>query len=147
VLDARGEPLKAALPFKPFIVKPNRDELAQTVGTPVDSEDALRAAVQKMIELGAQWVAITLGKEGCLLSNGHDFWRLHAPVVKAVSAVGSGDSFAAGLAAGIVQGDAIPQACALGSACGAANALTSFAGQVHLSDVKTLLSQIRIESV
>ena len=147
VLDARGEPLKATLPFKPFIVKPNRDELAQTVGAPVDSDQSLRAAMQKMIEMGAQWVAITLGKEGCLLSNGNDFWHIHAPVVKAVSAVGSGDSFAAGLAAGIAQGDAIPQACALGSACGAANALTPLAGQLHLSDVKTLLAQIHIESV
>jgi tagatose 6-phosphate kinase len=147
VLDARGEPLKAALPFKPLIVKPNRDELAATVGARIDSDEALKAAMQKMVELGTQWIAITLGKEGCLLSNGQDFWRIHAPIVKAVSAIGSGDSFAAGLAAGIAQGDAIPDACALGSACGAANALTSRAGHLHMADVKTLASQIRMESV
>jgi tagatose 6-phosphate kinase len=145
VLDARGQALAHALACKPLIVKPNREELAATLGMPVDSEDALRTAMQKLVELGAQWIAVTLGKEGAMVSNGQDFWRILAPAVKAVSAIGSGDSFAAGLAAGIAQQEEIPQACALASACGAANALTAFAGHINVSDVKTLLSQIRVE--
>jgi tagatose 6-phosphate kinase len=145
VLDARGQSLVLALACKPFIVKPNRDELAATIGSPIDSDDALRAAMAKMVQLGAQWVAVTLGKEGAMVSNGQDFWRLHSPAIKAISAVGSGDSFAAGLAAGIVQREEVPEAAALAAACGAANAITSLAGQIHLADVKTLLSQVRVE--
>lgn len=147
LLDARGQPLIEALPFKPFIIKPNREELAQTVGYPVDSDDALRSAMQKMVEMGTQWIAVTLGKEGAMASNGQAFWRVHSPVIRAVSAVGSGDSFAGGLAAGIAEGQDVPQACALASACGTANALTTRAGHVNLPDVKSLLSQIRIEPV
>jgi tagatose 6-phosphate kinase len=145
ILDARGQPLVAALPYNPLIVKPNRQELAETVGGSFESEDALRAAMQKMAALGAQWVAVTLGKEGAMLSNGQDFWRISTPAVKTVSAIGSGDSFAAGLAAGIAQREEIPQACALAAACGAANALTSQAGRVNVADVKDLLSQVRVE--
>jgi tagatose 6-phosphate kinase len=147
VLDARGQPLLSALPCKPFIVKPNRQELAETVGTAIDSDEALHAAMRKMVELGAQWVAVTLGKEGAILSNGDDFWRIRAPAVKAVSAIGSGDSFAAGLAAGIAQQEDTPQACALATACGVANAMTSRAGHVNLSDIKTLLARIQVEHV
>ena len=137
----------AALVCKPLVVKPNREELATTVAAPVESDDALRAAMRKMVEMGAQWVAVTLGKEGAMVSNGHDFWRLHSPSIKAVSAVGSGDSFAAGLAAGIVQREEIPEACALACACGAANALTLLAGHINVADVKVLLSQVRVENI
>jgi len=147
ILDARGQPLMEALACNPFIVKPNREELVQTVGWTIDSEDALRAAMQKMVELGAQWVAVTLGKEGAMVSDGRDFWRVDSPLVKAVSAVGSGDSFAGGLAAGIAQREDVPHACALACACGAANAMTSHAGHINLADVKTLLAQVRVEHV
>jgi tagatose 6-phosphate kinase len=147
VLDARGQPLIAALPCKPFIVKPNRQELADTVGVAVDSDEALRAAMRKMTERGAQWVAVTLGKDGAMVSNGQDFWKIHTPVVKAVSAVGSGDSFAGGLAAGIAQREEVPQACALAAACGAANAMTLRAGHVDPAEVKKLLSDVRVERV
>jgi tagatose 6-phosphate kinase len=145
VLDARGQPLIAALPNKPFIVKPNRAELSETVGNAIDSDDDLRIAMKKMVDLGAQWVAVTLGKEGAMVSNGENFWRIHTPSVKAVSAIGSGDSFAGGLAAGIAQREEVPEACALASACGAANALTPLAGHVNLTDVKALLAQARVE--
>lgn len=147
ILDARGEPLMEALACNPFIVKPNREELAQTVGWTIDSEDALRAAMQKMVELGAQWVAVTLGKEGAMVSDGRDCWRIDSPLVKAVSAVGSGDSFAGGLAEGIAQREDVPHACALACACGAANAMTPLAGHINLADVKTLLARVRVERV
>jgi tagatose 6-phosphate kinase len=147
VLDARGQPLLLALACKPLIVKPNREELAATLEVPVDSDQSLRAAMQKTVELGAQWIAVTLGKEGALLSDGPHFWRIHSPAVKAVSAIGSGDSFAAGLAAGIAQQEDIPQAAALAAACGAANAMTAFAGHINAEDVKTLLSQICVEAI
>jgi tagatose 6-phosphate kinase len=147
VLDARGEPLTNALPCKPFIIKPNREELAQTLGEAIESDEALRLAMRKMVDLGARWIAVTLGKDGAMVSNGEDFWRIHTPVIKAVSAVGSGDSFAAGLAAGIAQQEEVLQACALAAACGAANALTSRAGHVDVADVKSLLSQVRVERV
>jgi tagatose 6-phosphate kinase len=147
VLDARGEPLASALACKPFIVKPNREELAATLGTPLDSDDSLRSAMTKIAKLGAQWIAVTLGKDGAMLSNGSDFWRIYSPRVKTVSAIGSGDSFAAGLAAGIAQKEEIPQAVALACACGAANAMTAKAGHIHLEDIKTLLPQIQVQQL
>jgi tagatose 6-phosphate kinase len=145
VLDARGAPLLTALSNNPFIVKPNREELAQTLGISIDSDDELRAAMKKVTELGAKWIAVTLGKDGAMVSNGEDFWRIHSPAVKTISAVGSGDSFAGGLAAGIAQREEVSDACALACACGAANALTPLAGHVNPADIRMLLNQVRVE--
>src|SRR5256885_8838859 len=46
ILDAKGAPLELALPEKPFLVKPNRAELAATVNRPIDSEDHVRDAIR-----------------------------------------------------------------------------------------------------
>ena len=50
ILDARGEPLKLALALHPFVVKPNRAELAETVGVSIDSDKALRDARRRLLD-------------------------------------------------------------------------------------------------
>ena len=41
VLDFCGEGLMSVLDLKPYVVKPNREELARTVGKSLDTEEAL----------------------------------------------------------------------------------------------------------
>ena len=50
IVDASGEPLRRALATKPFIVKPNRAELARTLDTPLESDNALRDAIRRLRE-------------------------------------------------------------------------------------------------
>jgi tagatose 6-phosphate kinase len=144
ILDARGEPLRRALGHQPFVVKPNRAELAETVGFSLDSEDALREAIRKLIAAGPTCTIITLGADGCVISDGKNFWRLHVPRVRPVSAVGSGDAFTAGMAAAISRGVDLPQAAALASACGISNALSPLPGDVRLDEVRRFEQQIRL---
>lgn len=146
VLDARGKPLLEALPLRPFVAKPNRAELAETTGLPVETDDQLRAAVARLCQMGAQWAAVTLGAEGAIVSDGTRFWRLKVPKIDAVSAVGSGDAFAGGLAVGLLRGQGIPESCRLGAACGAANAMTPFSGHVDPAKVSELVGRIELES-
>jgi fructose-1-phosphate kinase PfkB-like protein len=87
---------------------------------------------------------VTVGKDGAVVSDGRSFTTLRSPKITPVSAIGSGDSFAAGLAAGIVRGNSVPDAVKLAVACGAANALTEMAGHLSLADVERLLKQVTI---
>jgi tagatose 6-phosphate kinase len=144
ICDARGEPLRRALPYKPFIVKPNRAELAETVGHSLDAEIDLRSAIQELLASGPTWAVITLGADGCLISDGSTFWRLKAPRVRPVSAVGSGDSFTAGLAASISRGLNVPQAAVHAAACGASNALNPLPGHVKMEEVQRLERDIEL---
>jgi tagatose 6-phosphate kinase len=61
--------------------------------------------------------------------------------------VGSGDAFAAGTIARLAVGAPLHEACALGAACGSANALTEKAGFLSLGDVESLLPQVRVETM
>lgn len=146
VLDAVGPPLLKALAHQPTIAKPNRSELGRTLNTDVSSDAELHRAMCELVSRGAKWVVVTDGSRGTTLTDGQTFWRLSTPAIKVISAIGSGDSFAAGLAAGLADGLGIPQACALAVGCGAANAMTPYAGHLLREDVLRLVQEIKIES-
>lgn len=145
ILDARGESLKRALPIRPLVVKPNRAELAATMGKSLDADADLRTAVLQLHERGAQWVLVTMGRQGAVLGDGKNFWKIPALPIQAVSPIGSGDAFAAGLAAGIVGGQSVPDACRLAAAAAAANALVPGPGVLRPLDVQQLLPQVLIQ--
>jgi tagatose 6-phosphate kinase len=145
ILDARGNALSRALAFGPLVVKPNRQELAGMLGKTIDDDASLREAMIELQRQGAQWVIITMGKAGAVASDGTSFWKIPAIEIEAVSAIGSGDAFAAGLAAGIAGGRDVVQACRLAAACAAANALVIGTGILRLEDVRRLEPLARVE--
>lgn len=70
---------------------------------------------------GDTLIAVTLGSRGAaLIRQGAEIARAHSPAAQVVNTVGAGDSFAAALTLGLLQGDApslaLAQACAVGAA-------------------------------
>ena len=151
ILDARGDPLRAALSNGPLVVKPNRAELAATAGRPVESRNAMHAAMAALVERGANWVVCTRGRDGSSVCGKTDgdlhFWEATAPRICPINAVGSGDAYAAGLAAGVAAGVALPDACRYASACGAANAETLLAGHVDADRISRLACDVQLREV
>jgi tagatose 6-phosphate kinase len=90
-------------------------------------------------------VVITQGAQGAVVGDESGFWSVRPPAVHAVSAVGSGDAFAAGLMLGLLRGQSLPEAAALGAACGAANAMTEKAGHLSPQVVESIRPRVRIE--
>jgi tagatose 6-phosphate kinase len=146
LVDARGEPMRRALAARGgrVIAKLNRQELAQTLSEPLQAEADLYAAMRRAAPADG-WLVVTMGKDGAAAWAEGQLWRVTAPPVKAVSAIGSGDAFAAGLVAGMKQG--VEHALKLACACGVANALTAFSGHVRREDVDRLVGDVRVERV
>jgi tagatose 6-phosphate kinase len=145
ILDASGEALREALSAGPTVVKPNRGELAETVGMRIDSDESLKEGIRKLISGGAKWVVVTAGGGKTVVSDGKEFWQIVTPAVHVISPIGSGDSFAAGLAAAVSEGAEVPEACRFAVACGAANAMSALAGHLQKEDVEGLLPTIVLE--
>jgi tagatose 6-phosphate kinase len=145
VLDGRGEPLRLALRVSGLVAKLNREELAATVGRPLDADADLREAMRQTCPAGGS-VLITQGAQGAVAWDGVQFCRIPAPPVAAVNPIGSGDAFAAGLAVAIERGWAPAEAYGLAAACGAANALTERAGMVDPADVERLRRDVQVET-
>ena len=148
VIDARGEPLREALRQPGVVAKCNREEFEDTVGERFADEAALRKAMEKAAPVAGSLV-ITLGRDGAIAYETGRFWRVRVPPVKVVSAVGSGDAFAAGLASGRHKKSSIDpgQALALAAACGAANAMTADSGWVRPSDLGEILPKVKVEEL
>src|SRR5207245_2548720 len=147
MVDTQGQVLLESLKARPLVAKPNRKELGAALGLSVDTDSTLKQAMKRLVELGAKNAVITLGADGAMAFDGRDFSYITSRKVKAVNSVGSGDAFTAGLAAALVDGQTLSEACRLGAACGAANALTLTAGDVRGDDVSRLLEQTTVEKV
>ena len=142
VVDGQGAALLAALPAKPGLVKPNRTELAATLGLELKDDAGLRKAMREVCERGAKRVVVTAGKEPALAFDGKVFWQVLPPRIKPVNPIGSGDAFTAGLVSRLVRGDDLGEACRWGTAAGTANALTPMPGEVNPADVRRLVGEI-----
>lgn len=95
-VDTSGDALEAALASGPRIVKPNRAELAELIGRPLDSvADVVRAA-EEVRARGVEYVVVSLGAEGALLVGPGGMLMGESPVDQIRSTVGAGDSFLAG---------------------------------------------------
>jgi tagatose 6-phosphate kinase len=141
IVDVVGEPLRLAMAHPNAILKMNRDELAITIGQDLSDDSALVQAMLAHAPLEGLLV-VTLGAGGAIASDGRQCWRAASPKITPVSAVGSGDSFAAGLAVALSEGRKIADAMKLAIACGAANALTPLAGHVDRETVERLQTQV-----
>lgn len=122
VLDFRGPGLMSVLDLQPYVVKPNRDELARTVGRPLDSDEDLLAAMRSLNARGAAWVVITQGAGPVWVSSTHAVYRLTPPPVPdIVNPIASGDALAATIAWATRAGRPLPEAVRLGLAAAAQN--------------------------
>lgn len=142
ILDARGPELLAALPHRPLLVKPNREELAATVKRPLETDDDLVRAMREVIDLGAQWVLVTRGGDAAFLASRTEAYRFQPPKVDVVNPIGCGDSVAAGIAVGIADDQPVVEAVRYGLAAAADNATRLLPARLDGASVESLLSRI-----
>jgi 1-phosphofructokinase family hexose kinase len=146
VLDFRGAGLLAALDLKPLVVKPNREELAQTVGHALDTDDQLFDAMRSLNRRGAQWVVTTQGAGPVWVTSASQVYRLHSLLVdKAVNPLGSGDAMAAAIAWAVRAGRSIVEAVQLGIAAATENLRQLETGRLDAAVVQRLAREVRVD--
>lgn len=150
LVDAQGALLRSSLAARPFIVKPNLEEASAALSLDPGGDpqaDAL-AAVDALVGSGARWALVSMGASGSVLGEAEGGrWSVEPPRIEAQNPIGSGDSLAAGLLLAVTRGASVPDAAGYGTACAAANALTTTAGVVDPDDVVALLPRVRLASL
>ncbi|MFV2012365.1 MULTISPECIES: 1-phosphofructokinase [unclassified Micromonospora] len=116
-VDTSGPPLRAAAEAGADLVKPNREELAEAVGRPLDGLGDVVDAAQQVRAWGAGTVLASLGAQGAVLVDADGMRTGDSPVDQPRSTVGAGDALLAGfLAAGASGPDALAEGLAWGAA-------------------------------
>lgn len=143
LLDAHGVQLAAAVAAGPLVLKINQNEAAALLGRPLRGTEDVRRALPELRTHGAQQVVITLGAAGAMAIDATDeICFCAAPQVDAICAVGSGDSFFAGLAAALCAGATLQVAVRHGVAAGAANTLQLGTGSFSAGRMQQLLAAL-----
>lgn len=103
ILDADQEALKKGILGKPFMIKPNQEELESYFGQRCETDAELAEKAKEILALGVETILISQGKDGCLLVTQHQTVKFDALKVTIKSTVGAGDSMVAAIAYGLVQ--------------------------------------------
>ena len=129
VVDSTPAVLRAALKAEPSFVSPNQNEAETVVGFDfIESEDFLRG-LGRLVDLGSEKACITSPEGHSYFTSDDDVICAEAPQVEALSNIGSGDAYLAGLLAGTLHRDLPPRdAVRLAAGCAAANAESLGAG-------------------
>lgn len=144
LVDLSTPRLDDALAGRPDLVKLNDWELAELVRGPVDPPHLLRAAAQRLRELGAANVLVTRAGEPALALLGDEAWELVPPRLEAGSREGCGDSMMGAIAAARAAGRPLEEALVIGAAAGAVNFLHHGLGTGTRREVEEMVGQVEL---
>ena len=147
VLDADGAALAAGAAAHPEMLKGNRRELERLLGRHLDDEESTLVGARQVHESGVNCVVVTRGREGALAVADDEYLRGVAPRVRAVSAVGSGDAFLAGVVLTLSRGGSMTDALRLGIASGTASVLLPGTELCRRREVDILMHRVRVQPI
>jgi len=158
LLDSSGEAFLEGIKAKPFLIKPNKDEIKFLYSTPTTSinsstcatelvsiEDYVRA-IQELMDHGIEMPVISMGKDGSIAGYQGKVIQARFPALEVVNTVGSGDSFLAGCAVALARSAQVDfeEVIRFGTACGCANTLNPQTGVVKIEDVQSIYQKVEI---
>jgi 1-phosphofructokinase len=145
VLDTSGSALKGLIDMKPFLIKPNEQELGELFDAVIENKQEAHYYAKKLVDKGVQHVIVSMGGEGALLVTKEIAVFAEAPKGIVVNTVGAGDSLVSGFLASFTKdGDPI-EAFRSGVASGSATAFR--VDLCEKKDVLALLDQVLISSL
>lgn len=144
LLDTSGNLLLEGIKGKPYFIKPNKEEIENLTGRKIVSNYDVINEIKIFQNMGIPFVAISLGDKGSIVGYNGRFYKVKSPQIKLENAIGSGDSYVAGIAIGLERGYSIEETLKLASACGSANAMEKETGFVRESFVNNLKEKVSV---
>lgn len=145
IVDTSGQTLKDVIKAKPYMVKPNRDELSAYLGKTIESLSDVADSLKALKEEGIEIPLISLGKDGAMAYIDGKTYKFTTPAVNVKNTVGSGDSTIAGIVTGLDRGMNIIDSIRLGMASGTANTQFEQTGLVCCELVEKYYKEIIVK--
>jgi tagatose 6-phosphate kinase len=143
ILDTRGEPLRQGLQSRPFMIKPNKEEMERLVGKSLESEEGLIRQARTLVEKYVQLVVVSRGKDEVMVMGKKRLLMVFPPAINPLNTVGAGDALVGGFAVGLSRGLGLKEMSALAVACAAASAEEGREKSLSLKRINQLKDKIR----
>ena len=144
VLDTDERPLRLGLKARPFMIKPNKFELARLLGRACRSESEILKAGRKLTQY-AEVVAITLAEKGAYVITQDGAWHVSAPKVRVKSDIGAGDSFLGGFLTALDRGEDLISCSRWAIAAATGSVIKEGTARVRGEDVKRLFKRVKVK--
>lgn len=144
ILDSRSLSLRDIGEIKPWLIKPNAEEISEYLNREIHDVRSAISAARKLSSLGAENVIVSLGEIGAVLSSRGKLFTAKAPKIDTVSTIGAGDSMIAGFIAATEYDKDIKEAFGYAVAFGSAACLSEGSFPPTKSNIQSLINKIEI---
>ena len=144
-LDSSGETFSKSLKYKPFLIKPNKDELKEYARIEFKNNQEIVNYVRENLVDKAEHVIISLGGEGALYIDKKFSLFAYPLRVKenVVNTVGAGDSVVAGFVNYMLKHNDVDRAFRFAVACGTATSFSEDIGELNF--IEEIYNKLVIE--
>lgn len=147
VIDSNSFSLSDIIELKPWLIKPNEQEISEYLNENIDSFDKVHKASITLHNSGIENVMISLGSKGALLCCSDGVYTATPPKIQAISTIGAGDSTIAGFLASEINGDSSENKLRRAVAYGSAACMTSGTKPPRPDDITKIYDQINIKKL
>ncbi|HFD1673392.1 TPA: 1-phosphofructokinase [Enterococcus faecium] len=142
IIDSSDQEAMDCLPYRPFLLKPNEEELSSWFGRKMVTDEDYFVYGQRLVELGAENVLLSLGKKGAILFTKDRMFRGNSPKGKVVNTACAGDTMLGAFLAGYMNRRPLDETLRKSIAAGSSTAFRK--GLTDFLDVEELSKQIKI---
>lgn len=147
VIDSRSFMLEELLAFRPWLIKPNKDEAETYTGKKIERpQDAVEIASQ-IYRAGVENVIVSLGGDGAVLACKAGVFYAQTPAVEIASTIGAGDSLIAGFVDGYAKGLPIERVFARAVSFGTAACMQEGTRPPKAKQVAEIEPRVRVQKL
>jgi len=154
LVDAHSAPMRAALAARPWMIKPNLDELHQIMGVAASTMAERIAALRHLVATTVDNVLLSMEAEGVLLATAEGIWRLLPPPEpvtlpgsRGINPVGCGDALVGAFCHHWVGSGDMVESARWGLAAAHVNLGKYEVPSSPLADVRRMTGQVTVEPV
>lgn len=147
VCDTYGDHLKQCLDASPTILHNNVDEIKNSLGFELKSNNDYTLFLKNLYEKGIKQAYITNASEPLYAFNFDFHYKVTLPQINTVDSTGSGDAFVAGIVYGWYKKLTFEEQLKFASALGICNAESVEVCEVETEDTNQYIDNIQIESI
>ncbi len=144
IIDASGNYLEEVIKAKPYMIKPNMDELNELVGYNLKNEYEIVHELKYICKQGVELVAFPLEGKGTIFATNEKVLKLEIPDIKPLNICGYGDALIAGFSVAMINNYDIKNAFKYSVACGVTNSLKKEVDYIDKNYVDDLFNKVEV---
>lgn len=147
IVDADGDRLVQALKCGVNLVKPNLDELQRTLKRKLKDKNDMLNGCRDILDMGAEYVLLSLGKNGAVITNGSKSYYCKSINVAMNSTIGAGGGMVAAAANALMKGGTMQDILRCGIAAGTAAVTSPDSISFSKDKYEEILNKLTVEEI